>query len=142
MSHFNDHSHIHGWGVDRDPASRPAVPMERKPSRLEGVHWDEPQQQEVTVEVLHSIERPSISKVFGTSVPPRGISGWIRRAAFRRSENDIRHWTMLLMADRVDVLEHALEDVTRSPRARKVAMGVAAAGLVLWLMRRRPLPEV
>lgn len=142
MSHFNDHSHIHGWGVDRDPASRPAVPMERKPSRLEGVHWAEPQQQEVTVEVLHSIERPSISKVFGTSVPPRGISGWIRRAAFRRSENDIRHWTMLLMADRVDVLEHALEDVTRSPRARKVAMGVAAAGLVLWLMRRRPLPEV
>jgi hypothetical protein len=137
MSQSNDHSHIPGWGVDRDPADRPAVPMERKPSRLEGVHWAEPPQQPVTVEVLHSIERPGISKVFGTSVPPRGLSGWMRRAAFRRSENDLRHWTMLLMADRVDVLEHTLEEASQSPTARKVAMGVAGAGLALWLLRRR-----
>lgn len=135
--HSTDHSHIPDWGVDLDPAKRPAVPMERTPPRLEGLHWDRPTQQPRTVEVLHSIERPGITPVFGTSAPPKGLSGWIRRRAFRRSESDLRHWMLLLLADRVNVVEGLAEDVRRSPRARAAAFGLAGAALALWVLRRR-----
>jgi hypothetical protein len=100
-----DPRHVPGWGADLDPAQRPAVPMERTPPRLDGLHWGVPPQQPATVEVLHSIERPGITPVFGSSVPPRGLSGWLRRRAFRRSESDVRHWMTLLLADRIGVIE-------------------------------------
>jgi hypothetical protein len=137
MNQATDHSHIPDWGVDLDPASRPAVPMERTPPRLEGVHGERPAQQPRTVEVLHSIERPGVTPVFGTGVPPRGVSGWIRRRAFRRSESDLRHWMLLLLADRVNVAEGLLDDARRSPRARAATFGLAGAALAWWLLRRQ-----
>lgn len=106
-----DMSHIPGWGSDLDRARRPAVPMEHTPPRLDNVHWDQPEQQPLHIEVFHSPERPGITPVFGTSTPPRGLSGRIRAAAYRLSENDIRHWLMLLLADRVDVVEGIGEDL-------------------------------
>src|SRR5687768_8414150 len=78
-----DHSHIRGWGVDKNPADRPAYPMERTPPRLEGVHWDQPEQQRQTVKVFQSTERPGMTPVFGTSTPPKGISGLLRGLAYR-----------------------------------------------------------
>ena len=137
MAISSDRSDILGWGADLDRANRPAVPMEHMPPRLEGVHWDEPAQQAVEVEVLHSIERPGITPVFGTSAPPRGLSGWMRRRAFRRSESDIRHWMMLLAADRVNVVEGLLSDARRSPGARSMAIVCAGVLLGMWWMRRR-----
>jgi hypothetical protein len=65
------------------------------------------------------------------------VSGWIRRRAFRRSESDMRHWMLLLLADRVNVVEGLADDVRRSPRARAAAFGVAGAALALWMLRRR-----
>ncbi|MDQ3288817.1 MAG: hypothetical protein M3Q42_11275 [Pseudomonadota bacterium] len=135
MAMSTDHSNIPGWGADLDRSKRPAVPMERTPPRLEGVHWDEPEQQRQTVELLQSIERPGIPPVFGTSVPPSGASGWIRRRAFRRSENDIRHWTMLLMADRVNVVEGVLQDVRRSP-ATPIVLGALGVLAAMWVAGR------
>ena len=35
----------------------------------------------------------------------------IRDVAFRFSENDIRHWLLLLLADRVNVVEGILDDL-------------------------------
>ena len=99
-----DRSEIPGWGADLDRRVRPGVPMERTPPRLDHVDHDPPAQI-ANVEILHSIERPGLTPVFGTTLPPRGISGWIRRRAFRHSENNLRHWMMLIAADRVDVLE-------------------------------------
>ena len=91
----------------------------------------------LTLFVIASGERPGITPVFGTSVPPSGLSGWIRRRAFRRSESDLRHWMLLLLADRVNVAEGLVDDVRRSPRARAAAFGVAGAALALWMLRRR-----
>lgn len=85
--------------------------MERTPPRLEHVDTA-PSRQPVEVEILHSIERPGVTPVFGSPLPPHGLSGWIRRRAFRHSENNLRHWMMLLAADRVDVVE----SLFRSPR--------------------------
>lgn len=128
---------IPGWGADLDRANRPAVPMERQPPRLEGVHWsDPPPAQQSDVEILQSTEHFKRPPVFGTSVPPRGMSGWIRRRAFRHSENDLRHWLMLLFADRVDVVESAFSDARRSPRARSAVVLVGATLAAAWLLRR------
>ncbi|MDB5932030.1 MAG: hypothetical protein JWR60_3737 [Polaromonas sp.] len=107
------YAHIPGWGADLDRANRPAYPMERTPPRLEGVHWHEPVQQLQTVEVLHSIERPSITPLFGSPQPPSGVSGMLRRVAFKYSENDLRHWLLLLFADRVNMVEGLGDDLKR-----------------------------
>ena len=148
---------IPGWGADLDPANRPAVPMERTPPRLDHVHWDAPAEQPRKVKVFHSTERPGLTPVFGTSVPPSGVSGLIRGAAFRYSENDLRHWLMLLFADRVNVVEGILDDLAhghipnifeemgiraewkynRAGLVRKAAIAAAVTGLAIYLMRRR-----
>jgi hypothetical protein len=47
--------------------------------------------------------------VFGTSTPPSGLSGAIRRTAFRYSESSYDHWLPLMLADRVSVVEGLLE---------------------------------
>lgn len=108
-----EYAHIEGWGADLDHANRPAYPRERTPPRLEGVHWEQPEQQVQTVEILQSNERPRMTPLFGTSTPPSGVSGSMRRFAFRFSENDIRHWLLLLAADRVNMVEGLIDDLSR-----------------------------
>lgn len=131
----NRFAHIPGWGSDLPRENRPAVPMERTPPRLDVPWSDPPPQQPRTVEVLRSVERPEHSRTFGTRLPPRGLSGMMRRAAFRRSENDVRHWFMLIAADRVNVVEGLCDDVKRSP-AKLAGVGagiVGLAALAWWL---------
>lgn len=62
------------------------------------------------VEVLQSIEHIRQPAVVGTSTPPSGLSGVIRRAAFRRSESNWLHWLMLMGADRINVVEGVIDD--------------------------------
>jgi hypothetical protein len=102
---------IQGWGADLDPQARPAIPKERTPPRFINKHWDDLDHQEPSVKVFHSNERPGLTPVFGTAQPPSGLSGMIRAGAFRFSENDLRHWLMLLFADRVNVVEGILDDL-------------------------------
>jgi hypothetical protein len=106
-----DFSHIKDWGIDADPKNDPTYPMKhRTDAEQEGYSWERPPQQPIDIEVLHSIERPNVTAVFGTSMPPSGLSGMIRRWAFKHSENSYLHWLPLLMADRVNVVEGVLED--------------------------------
>lgn len=122
-----DRSAIAGWGADLHHAMRPAYPMERTPPRLHGVHWEAPSPQPATVEVLLSTERPGITPVFGTAVPPRGLSGAVRRLAFKASENDVRRWLLLMLADRIDVVEGFLADLAKGHVPNVLAeMGAAA----------------
>jgi hypothetical protein len=51
--------------------------------------------------------------VFGTSTPPSGLSGVIRRGAFKYSESHWFHWLMLMGADRIDVVEGIVQDLGR-----------------------------
>jgi hypothetical protein len=105
-------SHLPGWNIDNDPENDPTYPMRtRTPDDHKGYSWERPTQQPITIEVLHSIERPNITAVFGTSVPPSGLSGVIRRFAFKYSENSYLHWLPLLFADRVNVVEGVLGDL-------------------------------
>ena len=55
------------------------------------------------------MEHAFLTPVFGTSVPLKGVSGVIRKAAYRTySEARAAHWLLLLAADRVNVLESNL----------------------------------
>jgi hypothetical protein len=116
MEHtVKDPSQIKGWGVDADPKNDPTYPMKlRNDGEQAGYSWDRPQQQPLTVEVLHSNERPDVTSVFGTSTPPSGPSGALRRLAFRYSESSYGHWLPLVLADRVGVVEGVLGDLTQS----------------------------
>ena len=107
-----DPSQIEGWGVDADPKNDPTYPMkDRNNGEHAGYSWERPPQQPIDVEVLHSNERPDITSVFGTSTPPSGLSGAIRRLAFRYSESSYGHWLPLMLADRVSVVEGVLGDL-------------------------------
>ena len=63
------------------------------------------------MEVLHSNERPYMTAVFGTSVPPSGLSGVIRRYAFKHSEGSYVHWFSLILADRINMIEGIIDDM-------------------------------
>jgi hypothetical protein len=133
MNPLDDHSGVPDWGVDLDRSQRPGVPMERRPPHADR---DAPLPQARTVEILHSTEREDLTPVFGTSVPPRGLSGRIRRWAFRHSENDTRHWLLLVMADRVNAVEGLVEDAYASPRVRTATIAGACALVAWWAIRR------
>ena len=108
-----DPSQIKGWGVDADPENDPTYPMkQRNNGEHAGYSWDRPPQQPETVEVLQSNERPNLSATFGTSTPPAGLSGMLRRAAFKYSESSYGHWLPLMLADRVGVVEGIVGDLT------------------------------
>ncbi len=107
-------SQVTGWGVDADPDNDPTYPMKnRNNGEHAGYSWERPTQQPANVEILHSNERPNLSAAFGTSTPPSGLSGVIRRAAFKYSENSYGHWLPLMLADRINVVEGVLSDVAR-----------------------------
>jgi hypothetical protein len=150
-------SHIQGWGADLDHKNRPAIPMERTPPRFIHAHEGKLPQQPENVEVLVSTERPGITPIFGTAQPPKGLSGMMRRIAFRWAENDLRHWLLLLAADRVNVVEGIGEDLAqgkvpnvfaemgiksewehnKTGLVKKAAIATAVVGTAMYLMRRR-----
>ncbi|MET8464473.1 hypothetical protein [Micromonospora zamorensis] len=97
---------IPGWGVDLDPKDRPSVPKERFDPTLNGAHWEFPERQPEKWPRERSIEHKFLTPVFGTSCPPKGLSGLIRRYSYRTySEGRAAHWLLLLAADRVDAVE-------------------------------------
>ncbi|MGX5358410.1 hypothetical protein [Kocuria sp. KH4] len=102
-------SRIPGWGADLDPADRPSVPKLRYDPGASGAHWEFPERQEERWPRERSIEHAELPPVFGTSCPPKGLSGVLRRHAYRRySEARAAHWLILLAADRIDAWESHL----------------------------------
>lgn len=152
-----DPSTIPGWGMDADPKNEPTYPMKKYTGDDHNrINWARPPLQPETVEILKSTERPVLSAVFGTMLPPKGLSGSVRRVAFKYSENKYRHWLPLLMADRINAMEGYVEDIAKghvpnvykemgwtafakhkpSLLVRKIAVRVVAVGLAVYLIRR------
>ena len=101
---------IPGWGADLDPLDRPSVPKEQFDPTFGGAHWEFPDRQPERWPRERSIEHAFLTPVFGTSCPPKGLSGAIRRYAYRTySEARAAHWLLLVAADRVDVVESTLK---------------------------------
>ena len=104
--------HIKGWGIDADPANEPTHPMKKwTGDDHKRINWQRPPLQPVNEEILHSNERPYMTAVFGTSSPPSGLSGVIRRYAFKHSEGSYVHWFSLVFADRINMVEGIIDDI-------------------------------
>lgn len=119
-------------GVDADAGSRPGVPMAavqptvRPPRELvDQTHRPKP---------LHraGLDRPT--PVYGTAQPPHGFSGVIRKMAYAIPEHFARHWMLLLLADRVDVVEDRAGAVAARPLEKTGMTGPAR------LVRQNALP--
>jgi hypothetical protein len=100
---------IPGWGVDLDPTDRPSVPKLQFQEDFTGAHWEFPERQPERYPRERSPEHRMLTPVFGTAQPPSGVSGAIRRYAYRYSEGRAAHWLLLMFADRVDAWEHHLK---------------------------------
>jgi hypothetical protein len=119
--------------VDLPKSQRPGVPMEREPQKLTPnapEHFDRMRPRHG---IVHRTELPSMTKVFGTAQPLHGISGLVRRIAYGTRETKARHWMLLLMADRIDVLEHRVARLVKI--AAIVPAGVAAVVLAARYLR-------
>ena len=103
---------IPGWGADLDPKDRPSVPQEVFDPDFSGAHWEFPERQPERWPRERSIEHKFLTPVFGTSCPPRGLSGVIRKYSYAKySEGRAAHWLLLLAADRVDAVESTLRSL-------------------------------
>jgi hypothetical protein len=88
------------------------VPQERFDPSATGAHWDFPERQPEKWPRERSIEHKFLTPVFGTSCPPKGLSGRMRKLAYRRySEGRAAHWLILIAADRVDAAESHLRSL-------------------------------
>jgi hypothetical protein len=117
---------VRGAGADASSADRPGIPKEVDPPRPVGAaHWQEPERQGDPGYILKRQGLEQLTPVFGTSVPPRGLSGFMRRAAYRIAEHRAGHWLVLMAADRVDVIED------RARRAAPILLSLAFGGGLL-----------
>jgi hypothetical protein len=119
---------IPGWGADLDPADRPSFPQERFDPGATGAHWRFPDRQPEHRPRERSIEHAGLTPVFGTAQPLKGVSGMLRRHAYRRyGEGRAAHWLMLIAADRVDVVEGVVGSALRGrPENPLLASGLRA----------------
>lgn len=106
-------STIPGWGSDLDPAMRPGVPRDKAPDLGVESLYPPFTQQVPRVKIHKSTEHGRLTPVFGTSCPPRGLSGSMRDLAYRLSERRLSRWMTLIAADRVNVVEDVLSDLAR-----------------------------
>jgi hypothetical protein len=104
---------IPGWGSDLDPSRRPGVPRDKAPDIGAETLYPRIEQQRVPHRIHKSTEHGQLTPVFGTSCPPRGLSGRLRDFAYRLSEGRLSRWMTLLLADRVDVVENVASDLVR-----------------------------
>lgn len=103
---------IKGWGIDVDPKNDPTYPIKKyNGDDHNRLNWERPPLQPVTVEILKSVEHPRMPAVFGTLNPPSGLSGAVRRYAFKYDESEYGHWLNLLLADRINVVEGVIDDI-------------------------------
>lgn len=134
-------------GADASDEQRPGVPMEAEPTADEGAPPRGPAQQESDEPHFTRAGTDHLTPVYGTAQPPYGLCGQLRRLAYRIPEHRARHWALLMLADRLDVVEATLggalgrtarrlgagEGVARKleHNALPVLLGAAAAGFLL-----------
>ena len=104
---------IIGWGADLEGENRPGVPRDKAPNvGIESLYIDTEQQ--IPHHRIHkSTEHRQLTPVFGSTCPPRGLSGLMRDVAFKYSEGQWAHWLTLMAADRVDMVEHIFTDLAK-----------------------------
>jgi hypothetical protein len=147
---------IPGWGSDLEREVRPGVPRDKAPDIGADSLYIDVTAQTPPHRIHKSTEHAQLTPVFGTSCPPRGLSGRLRDIGYRWSEGRLARWMTLMLADRVNVVEGLVEDVARlrppnivremglrsewqfnKPRVVKATAITAAALTVAYLLLRK-----
>lgn len=128
-----DHHDRQGRAVDLSPRERPGVPMEYAPHALTAAAPRHLEQQRQRRGQVQRVGLRQMTPVFGTGQPLRGVSGLVRRLAYSIRETKARHWMILLLADRVDVLERRLAKLAKV--AAIVPAGIAGVVLAVRFFR-------
>src|SRR3954451_5386341 len=89
---------IPGWGADLDPADRPSHPKLRYSLDETGARWDFPERQPEKWPRERSIEHAFVTRLSGPPQPPKGLSGAIRKSAYRRFSEARAAPSLLLVA--------------------------------------------
>jgi len=100
-------------GSDLSRHERPGVPMEHETRPLTPTAPEQVEHMRPRRGITHRKELRSMTPVFGTAQPLHGISGVLRRVAYSTHETRAKHWMMLLVADRVNVLEHRIAKLVK-----------------------------
>jgi hypothetical protein len=98
-------------GTDLDVSRRPGYQSHRAVGPWPNTRYPPERQPGEPASPLHGRPGKTMPPVFGTSCPPHGISGAIRKVAYGYPDHLARHWVMLLFADRVEAV---------GPRARRL----------------------
>ncbi|MCA1828393.1 MAG: hypothetical protein ABR567_23225 [Myxococcales bacterium] len=115
-------------GADIAAEDRPGVPMEQPKGKLTPTAPESIERMKPRRGIVHR-KGAQLTPVFGTAQPLHGVSGLVRRIAYSTRETRMKHWMMLLLADRVDVMEH------RAWKLTKLAAGAAAVLFVIRILR-------
>ncbi len=95
------------WGVDLDFARRPGVPMERaNPQPMPNARFPPVRQTTPSAVPKHGRPNRQMPPVYGTAAPLKGLSGAIKRAAYRLPDHKPTHWLLKLFGDRVESMEY------------------------------------
>lgn len=113
--------------VDRDRSRRPGVPKERRPEPWPNSRATPARMTAPPSAPMHGRPGKQLPPVYGTAVPLRGLSGLIRRMAYRLPDHTVNHWTLLLLGDRVQ---------SWGVRARRGLWIVAPVALLALVARR------
>ena len=128
-----DHKERQSRGLDLLAHERPFVGIEHAPQALTQAAPQHLEQQRLRRGQVKRVGLKRMTPVFGTGQPLRGVSGLVRRLAYSIRETKARHWMMLLLADRVDVLEHRLAKLVKV--AAIVPLGIAGVVLAVRFFR-------
>jgi hypothetical protein len=120
-------------GADLPRTERPGVPMEHEVRPLTPTAPEQVERMRPRRGLTHRKELGSMTPVFGTGQPLHGMSGLLRRVAYATPETRAKHWMMLLMADRVNVLEHRIARMVKLMAL--VPAGAAALVLAIKFFR-------
>jgi len=97
---------IVGWGADAPMENRPGVPRETEPpAPIGNGSMRSPARQMDRKPTAHAPWK-ELTPVYGTAIPNRGLSGLVRRLAYTIPDYKARRWMLLMIADRIDVVEH------------------------------------
>jgi hypothetical protein len=116
-----------------DLHDRPGVPMERAPQALTPTTPQQVERQQPRRGLSRRAGLRQMTPVFGTAQPLSGVSGLVRRLGYSIRETRARHWMTLLLADRIDVLEHRVAKLVKL--AAIIPAGVAGVVLTLRFLR-------
>lgn len=116
--------------ADQNPLDRPGVPREFDPPQpLASAHWIRPEPQQSEPQPLVGVGR-QLTPVYSVANPPRGLSGAVRRLAYRVPDYSPRRWALLILSDKIDVLEH------NPARLAKLLLSGGLLGASLYATRR------